>query len=166
MKKICVCLAFVYLAMGLFEGCSNRAQERQRYKIKAQSLGKLIAGQAQACVSQSRAYQAVWEYAKVSEMDFETAAAEMLGPETKQDKTMMIEHKTMIENLLEELKDPPSEFEETYRMLGELYEIYVPLHDLAMDPLDDMEKHMKSVNELYDRIVAKTRDLDATWVVR
>ena len=99
-------------------------------------------------------------------MDFETAAAQLLGPETRQNKATMVEHKAMIENLLEELKEPPSRFEETYKRLGELYEIYVQLHDLAMDPLNDMDKHMKSVNKLSDLIVEKERELDATFVVR
>lgn len=166
MKKCQILVGLIFLAFGLFSGCSNRTQEVQKYKIKAQGLGELIVQQAYACVSQSKAYQAVWEYAKVSEMDFETAVAQMLGPETKQNKATMVEHKAMIENLLEELKDPSSRFEETYKRLDELYEIYVPLHDLAMDPLDDMDKHMKSVNELSDQIVEKARELDAVLVVK
>lgn len=39
------------------------------------------------------------------------------------------------------------------------------VHDLAVDPLDDMVKHMNSVNKLSDQIVAKVRELDATFVV-
>jgi hypothetical protein len=166
MKK-CLTMALIFLfVICLFVGCTNRAQKERQYEIKAHGLGELIVNQAYACVSQSRAYQAIWEYAKVSEMDFKSAAAQMLGPETKQNKAMMVEHKAMIEDLLEELKEPPSKFEETYKRLGELYEIYVPLHDLAMDPLDDVDKHMKSVNELSDQIVEKARELDAALVVK
>ncbi len=166
MKKCLASIAILSFSFGLFSGCSDRTQELQKYKIKAQGLGELMTQQAYACVSQSKAYQAVWEYAKVSEMDFETAAAQMLGTETKQNKAMMIEHKSMIENLMEELKNPPSQFEETYKRVVELYEIYVQLHDLAMDPLDDMEKHVDSVNELSDKTAAKKQELDATFVVR
>ena len=166
MKKYLILSAFYFLIFSLFSGCSNRAQEEQKYEIKAQGLGKLIAQQASACVSQSKAYQAVWEYAKVSDMDFETAAAQMLGPETKQNKAMMVEHKLMIEDLLEELKDPPSRFEDTYKKLAELHEIYVKLHDLAMDPSDDMDEHMKSVNKLSGQILEKSRELDATFIMR
>jgi hypothetical protein len=39
------------------------------------------------------------------------------------------------------------------------------LHDLAMDPLNDMVKHMNSVNKLSDQIVEKARELDATFVL-
>jgi transposase len=166
MKKCLVSFAILTFSFGLFSGCSDRTQELQRYEVKAQGLGELMTQQAYACVSQSKAYQAVWEYAKVSEIDFETAAAQMLGAETKQNKAMMIEHKSMIEKLLEELKNPPSQFEVTYKKLSELYEIYVQLHDLAMDPLDDMEKHMDSVNELSDKIAEIKRELDATFVLR
>jgi len=41
----------------------------------------------------------------------------------------------------------------------------MPLHDLAMEPLDDMDKHMKSVNKLSDQIVEKARELDAALLV-
>jgi hypothetical protein len=166
MKRAFVSFVFISFVLGLFSGCSSRSRETEEYKIKAQSLGKLISGQASACVSQSKAYQAVWEYAKVSDMDFDTAAAQMLGPETEQNKATMMEHKVMIEDLLEELKEPPSSFDEAYRKLEELYDIYIQLHDLAMDPLDDMEKHMRSVNELADRMAAKMRELDASWFIK
>jgi hypothetical protein len=166
MKKYLITAPIIFLVLCLFVGCTNRAQKERQYAIKAQSAGELIVNQAYACVSQSKAYQAVWEYAKVSDMDFKTAAAQMLGPETRQNKATMVEHKAMIEDLLEELKEPQSKFEETYKRLGELYEIYVQLHDRALDPLDDMDKHMKSVNELSDQIIEKTRELDAALVVK
>jgi hypothetical protein len=165
-KKSRVLVGLILFVFGLFAGCNNRAQEERRYEIKARSLRVLIVGQAYACVSQSKAYQAVWEYAKVTEMDFDSAAAQMLGPQTRQNKATMVEQKAMIENLLEELKEPSSRFEETYKRLGDLYEFYVQLHDLAMDPLDDMDKHMKSVNKLSDQIAEKARELDAALAVK
>ena len=166
MKKSRVLVGLILFVFGLFSGCSNRAQEERRYEIKARSLRELIVGQAYACVSQSNAYQAVWEYAKVTDMDFDSAAAQMLGPQTKQNKATMVEQKAMIENLLEELREPPSRFEEAYKRLGDLYEFYVQMHDLAMDPLDDMDKHMNSVNKLSDQIVEKARELDASLAVK
>ena len=165
MKKCFVIAPILFFMFSVFFGCGNRAQKERQYEIKAQSLGVLMAQQANACVSQSKAYQAVWEYAKVSEIDFKTAVDQMLGPEAKQNKATMVEHKAMIENLLEELKEPPSKFEETYKRLWELYEIYVPLHDLAMTPLDDMDEHMKSVSKLAEQIAAKVRELDAALIV-
>ena len=166
MKKCQILVVLIFFAIGFFSGCTNRAQKERGYEIKAQGLGELITQQAYACVSQSKAYRAVWEYAKVSEMDFETAAAQMLGSETRQNEAMMVEHKAMIENRLEELKEPPSRFEETYKRLGELHDIYVQLHDLAMDPSEDMRQHMESVNKLFDQILERKRELDATFVVR
>jgi hypothetical protein len=166
MKK-CLIMATIFLfVVCMFVGCTNREQKERQYTIKAVKTGEFIVNQAYACVSQSKAYQAVWEYAKVSDMDFKTAAAEMLGPETRQNRATMAEHKVMIEDLLEELKDPPSRFEEMHKKLGELYELYVQLHDLGMDPLDDMDKHMRSVNELSDQIVEKSREFDALLAVK
>ena len=39
------------------------------------------------------------------------------------------------------------------------------VHDLGMNPSDDMDKHMKSVNKLSGQIVEKARELDTTFVV-
>ncbi len=165
MKKSLIS-ALVFLPVFVyFAGCGNQGREERAYEIKAQGLGELIAKQASACVSQSRAYMAVWEYAKVSEMEFEEAAAEMLGAETKKNQAMMVENKSMIEKFLEELKEPPKKYEESYKKLTELYEIYVQLHTLALDPSDDMNEHNEKVNNLADRIAEKKRELDATLIL-
>jgi hypothetical protein len=165
MKKSLISALIFLPVIVYFSGCGSQQREERAYGIKAQGLGELIVGQASACVSQSRAYLAVWEYAKVSEMEFEEAAAEMLGAETKQNKAMMVENKAMIETLLEELKDPPKKYEESYKKLMELYEIYVQLHNLALDPSGDMEEHNEKVNSLADRIAEKKRELDATLIL-
>jgi hypothetical protein len=165
MKKSHVSALIFLLLIIYFAGCRNQGREERAYEIKAQGLGELIAKQASACVSQSRAYVAIWEYAKVSEMEFEEAAAEMLGAETRQNKAMMVENKAMIETLLEELQDPPKKFEEYYKRLMELHAIYVQLHTLALDPSDDMEEHNEKVNSLADRIAEKKRELDATLIM-
>jgi hypothetical protein len=165
MKKSLISTLVFLPVIVYFAGCGNQGREERAYEIKAQGLGELIAKQASACVSQSRAYMAVWEYAKVSEMEFEEAAAEMLGAETRQNKAMMVENKAMIETLLEELKDPPKKFEESYTKLMELHAIYVQLHTLALDPSDDMEEHNEKVNSLADKIAEKKRELDATLIL-
>jgi len=165
MKKSLISALVFLPVIVYFSGCGNQQREERAYGIKAQGLGELIASQASACVSQSRAYMAVWEYAKVSEMEFEEAAAEMLGAETKKNKAMMIENKAMIENLLEELKEPPKKHEESYTKLMELHEIYVQLHTLTLDPSDDMDEHNEKVNGLADRIAKKKRELDATLIL-
>ena len=80
MKKCHILIGLIFFAFGLFPGCSDKAQEERRYEIKAYGLAELMVSQAHACVSQSKAYQAVWEYAKVSEMDFKTAADNPTSP--------------------------------------------------------------------------------------
>jgi hypothetical protein len=165
MKKSLISALIFLPVIFYFAGCGNQGREEGAYEIKVQGLGELIANQASACVSQSRAYMAVWEYAKVSEMEFEEAAAEMLGAETKQNQAMMVENKALIETLLEELKDPPEKYEESYKKLIELHEIYVQLHTLALQPSDDMEEHNEKVNSLADQIAEKKRELDATLIL-
>jgi hypothetical protein len=165
MKKSLISALVFLPVIVYFAGCTDQGGQERAYEIKAQGLGELIAKQASACVSQSRAYMAAWEYAKVSEMEFEEAAAEMLGAETKKNQAMMVENKSMIEKLLEELKEPPKRYEESYKKLTELYEIYVQLHALALDPSGDMKEHNEKVNSLADRIVEKKRELDAALIL-
>lgn len=166
MRKHRLFAPLLFLLIFSFIGCADRAQEKRQYTLKAHKTGELMVNQASACISQSRAYQAVWEYARVSDVDFKTAAAQMLGPQTSQNKTTMVENKAMIESLLDELKDPPAAFEETYKRLKEIYEIYTQLHDLAMTPLDDMNDHMESVNDLSGQILEKSRELVAALVIK
>lgn len=165
MKRSLISLLIFLLVIALFTGCGNQGRKESAYEIKAQGLAELIVNQASACVSQSRAYMTVWEYARVSEIEFEKAAAEMLDAETEQNKAMMVENRAMIETLLEELKNPPLKFEGSYKKLMELHAIYVQLHTLALDPSDNMEEHNEKVNSLADKMTEKKRELDATFIM-
>jgi hypothetical protein len=150
---------FVFLAR-----CASRVGKEKKYEIKAQGLGEILTKQASACVSQSKAYAAVWEYAKVTGIDFKTAAAEMLTDETRYNLSMMKENKTKIENLLSELENPPPQYAKSFKILEEIYDIYQKLHTLALNPMDDMEKHNASVNKLSLALMEKKKELDAIFL--
>ncbi|MBD3414775.1 MAG: hypothetical protein GF421_10135 [Candidatus Aminicenantes bacterium] len=160
MKKILTFITFVSLAAFFLISCSSRAREEETYEIKAIGVGNVIFHQAQACINQSKAYRTAWEYAKVTGMDFKSAADEILGQDMKDNKQMMLENKAQIEGMLQELKKPPDKYSEAHKKLKELYEIYLKLHNLAIEPLNDMEKHDASVNDLAAQTMKKKEELD------
>ena len=165
MKKSLFLSVSFFLTIGITVACGKNAREERGYQIKAQGLAEVIAKQASACVSQSKAYLAAWEYAKVTETDFETALSQILGDEAKQSRARMIENKAMIDSLLEELKDPPDRFMETYKILVDLHELYGQLHNLSLKPSNDMEIHNKKVDKLTSKIETKIEDLNATFLI-
>jgi hypothetical protein len=161
MKKTLIAVMVLIGAFIFSVSCSNRAQEEEEYKIKAEGIGEAIVSQAKGCVSQSKAYRTAWEYAKVTEMDFDAAVKEILSGDMEANKQMMLENKARIDKMLEGLEGPPEKYEEAHKKLKELYEVYIKLHKLALKPMKDIEKHEASVNGLVSQILKKKMDLDA-----
>jgi hypothetical protein len=161
MKKT---LAAVLVLLGtavFFIDCSNKAQEEEEYQIKAKGIGDVIVSQVQGCVSQSKAYRTAWEYAKVTEMDFDSAVKEILSGDMEANKQMMLENKARIDKMLEGLDGPPEKYDEAHKKLKELYDIYIKLHKLALKPMEDIEEHEAAVNDLASQISKKKKELDA-----
>jgi len=158
MKKILTSIMVLMGASVFLINCSNKAQEEEEYKIKAKGMGDVIVSQAQGCISQSKAYRTAWEYAKATEMDFDSAVKEILSGDMEANKQMMVENKARIDKMLE---DAPEKYEEAHKNLKELYDTYVKLHKLALKPLKDMEKHEAAVNDLASQILKKKKELDA-----
>lgn len=153
----------ITLVIFLLFNCGTKAAEEEKYEIKAMGIGNVIFHQAQACINQSRAYRTAWEYAKVTGMDFDSAAKEILSEDMYSNKQMMLDNKAQIEGMLEELEKPPDKYAEAHKKLKDLYEIYIKLHNLAIEPLSDLEKHDASVNDLAAQIIKKKEELDNTW---
>jgi hypothetical protein len=161
MKKTVIVIIILIGAFVLTISCSNKAQEEEEYRIKAKGMADVIVTQAQGCISQSKAYHTAWEYAKVTEMDFDSAVKEILSGDMEANKQMMRENKARIDKMLEGLEDIPEKYEEAHNKLKELYETYIKLHKLALKPLKDMEKYEAAVNDLVSQILKKKKELDA-----
>ena len=124
------------------------------------AAGNVIVNQASACINQARVYITVYEYAKVSGMDYEAAAAEMLGKETEQNKRMMMENRRAIGSLLNGLGELPPELAGTQARLLELHKKYLQIHSLAINPSGSMEGFNESINDLQNQLLKAKRDLD------
>ena len=90
---------FVIVFLFILTGCRGQKKkeiEIEKHREMVRAAGNVIVNQASACINQARVYITVYEYAKVSGMDYEAAAAEMLGKETEQNKRMMMENKRAV----------------------------------------------------------------------
>lgn len=161
-KKIGVCsvIAWVVLFWAACGG-SSKSKNEVLYSLKLEKTAEIIASQAHACSSQLRSYWAIWEYAKVSEIDFETAAQQMQGGQTSQNLSMMQENKAQIDRLLADLESPPENYAEAFQKLQELYAAYVQMHSQALKPSGDWENLEQRIRTVEDNVFMKKSELDA-----
>ncbi len=160
MKKIgvwgslLICLGFVLAA------CGSGVQDTQVYKIKIEKAGEIVVGQAQGCLSQLRSYWTIAEYARVSGMDYATAAREMGGGQASQNLQMMREAKVQIDQLMEGMSEPPEIYRDAFTRLEELYTAYVKVHDFALNPPEDMQDLNERISEMQNDLYQKKTDFD------
>lgn len=150
--KIWGCLAVLAL---LLSGCGaggGGAQEMAAYKLRLDSTGELVFGQAQACLSQMRSHWAIAEYAKASEIDFATAARQMQDSQTRANLSTMRRMKTDLDGRLERLSEPATEFEDAFRKLEELHDVYTEIHTFVTDPPEDMSNLDSTIRTFQDSL--------------
>ncbi len=148
------------VSVGVLFACGSGGQDIQAYKVKIERSGEIVVGQAQGCLSQIRSYWAIAEYARVSNMDFATAAREMGGGQTSQNLQMMREAKVQIDQLLEGMSDPPEVYQDAYARLQDLYKAYVRIHVFALKPPADMQDLNEHITEMQSDLFQKKTDLD------
>lgn len=153
MKKA-VCFLLILCPHIALSSCRDKAREAESYAMRAKLAGDLILSQTSAYISQSKAYIAVWEYAKVTGEDFETSAGHVLGAQAEHNKIEFLSMKQNIAKQLDRLEDPPGKYITAYEKLLALHDLYLKLHALALKPVPPQEKYEKSMNELVKKIQA------------
>ena len=127
--------------------------------MKVGDLSDVILTQSSACLNQSKAYTAVWEYAKVTGEDFDSAARHILGLARAEAKERFIQNKMKIDDFLQKVEGPPEKYKSSYEKLLEIYGLYVKLHDLALKPTAPQEEYEASVYKLYDKLLKEAGEL-------
>jgi len=153
---ICILLLSVLF---LNISCQNKGKEEDLYALKVEDLGDLILVQSSACLSQSKAYTAVWEYAKVTEEDFDSAARHILGPTRAEAKGQFTQNKMKIDDFLQKVENPPEKHRSAHEKLLEIYGVYIKLHDLALRPTAPQEEYEASVYKAYDELLKEAGEL-------
>jgi hypothetical protein len=151
MKKV-ICFLLILCPYITLSNCRDKAREAEAYARRVKLVGDLILGQTSAYISQSKAYIAVWEYAKASGEDFKTSTRHVLGAQHEHNKIEFLSMKQNIAERLDKLADPPRKYTTAYEKLLALHNLYLKLHSLALNPAPSQEKYEKSVNELGKKI--------------
>jgi len=90
----------------LFTYCGQPKINSQVFLTKAKDLGDILVKQAAGNMNVCNMYNTVWEYAKVTDMDFKSAYREMMmdtsGIKTQSDSNMQ-----MMVRLMNTIKKPP-----------------------------------------------------------
>jgi hypothetical protein len=144
----------------LIVSCQNKGKEEAIYALRVGEIGDVILVQSSACLNQSKAYTAVWEYAKVTGEDFNSAARHMLGSTGAETKGQFMENKLTIENLLHKIENPPEKYKSAYEKLIGMHGLYLKLHDLSLKPTPPQEEYEASVNKLYDTLLKEAGELN------
>lgn len=139
--------------------CQKKGKEEDLYAQKVEDFGDLILVQSSACLNQSKAYTAVWEYAKVTGEDFDSAARHILGPARAEAKEQFIQNKMKIDDFLQKVKGPPEKYKSSHEKLLEMYGLYIKLHDLALKPSAPQEEYEASVYKLYDKLLKEAGEM-------
>lgn len=139
--------------------CANKNKE-EIYALRVEDLGDLILVQSAACLSQSKAYTAVWEYVKATGEEFESAATHILGPERKETEARFNQNKEKIDEFLKKAENPIEEYRPAYEKLLAMYGHYVKLHDLALKPAAPQEEYEASVYKIYNELLKEAGELN------
>ncbi|MCK4931557.1 MAG: hypothetical protein KAT01_05280 [Candidatus Aminicenantes bacterium] len=163
MNRRSITIIFVLLLCVLFLNisCQNKGEEEDMYALRVENLGDVILVQSSACLNQSKAYTAVWEYAKVTGEDFNRAARHILGPARAEAKGQFTQNKMKIDDFLQKVEDPPEKYKPAHEKLLEMYGLYVKLHDLVLKPTAPQEEYEASVYKLYDALLKKAGELNS-----
>lgn len=141
-------------------GCQNKDKKEAIYALRLGELRDVILVQSEACLNQSKAYSAVWEYAKVTGEDFERAARHILGPARAEAQSQFRMNKMNIDDFMQRIENPPEKYRSSHEKLLEIYALYVKLHDLALKPAAPQEEYEASVYKLYDELLKEASKLN------
>ncbi len=134
--------------IGLFAaGCGHPKRDAEIYLIKAEGLGNVLVQQCSSFVSLAKMYDSVWEYSKVTHLDFKSAYDEMMANRPGGLTLEMEVNKQRITRMLDLSKDPPKEMQKVHERLKELYDMYLQFHAFIVKfPSLSQEKYGEEIN--------------------
>lgn len=104
--------------------CGQLKRQSLLFLEKAKSLGEIITRQASADMNLCKMYDTVWEYAKVTDLDFQSAYKEMML-DTSEIKMQMETNMQMMDRIMNMVKSPPKNMTGIHDKLIELRESYL-----------------------------------------
>ena len=93
--------------------------------------------------------------------DFNDSLSELFSDEEFQDKIESIEsNQATVKNLMQELTNPPAEYEEAYDALKDYYDAYLELTNLVISPSGSLQSYTNDFNEADSNVVKYYEAMD------
>ena len=145
--------------------CGQSKKQRLLFLEKAKGLGGIIITQASGDLSLCKMYNTVWEYAKVTDLDFPSAYREMML-DTSQIRMQMETNMQMMDQLMNMVKNPPKSMTGIHDKLIELRESYQEFNRFVYEPpqvsqeefnadVDNYITHINLLKDDLDRLIAE-----------
>ena len=164
MKKpmsFCILILLIPVFISL-TACGGGKQRTLLYIEKARGLGDVIMRQAQGDLNVCKMYDTVWEYAAVSEMDFDTAYREMMGGRPEALFLEMDTNQEMMLRMMNLTKNPPKECRGIKTELDALHKRYKKFNKFVRKtPKLSQQEYWDKVNGFIDDLNELKEGLDA-----
>jgi len=139
--------------------CGQSKRQSLFFLEKAKGLGEIIIKQASADMNLSKMYNTVWEYAKVTDLDFQSAYREMML-DTSEIEMQMETNMQMMDRIMNMVKSPPKNMTGIHDKLIELRESYLEFNKFIFQlPQVSQEKfnaeadaYLANINSLKDEL--------------
>ena len=93
--------------------------------------------------------------------DFNDSLSELFSDEAFQDKIASIKsNQDTVKELMQELTDPPEEYEEAYNTLKDYYDAYLELTNLAINPSGSLQSYTDDFNEADSNVLKYYNAMD------
>ena len=145
--------------------CGQSKRQSLFFLEKAKDLGEIIIKQASGDMNLCKMYNTVWEYAKVTDLDFQSAYREMML-DTSEIEMQMETNMQMMDRIMNMVKSPPKNMAGIHDKLIELRESYLEFNKFIYQlPQVSQEKfnaeadaYVANINSLkgeLDRLIAE-----------
>ena len=140
--------------------CGQSKKKNLLFLEKAKGLGDIIIKQASGNMSLCKMYNTVWEYAKVTNMDFKSAYREMIL-NTSEIEMQMETNNQMMDRMMNMVKSPPKNMTGIHDKLIELRELYLEFNEFVFQsPQVSQKKFNVKVDEYLEDINSLKGELD------
>ncbi len=117
-------LIFLGIMAVLLVSCGQSKRQSLIFLENGKGLGEIITRQASGDMNLCKMYNTVWEYARVTDLDFQSAYREMML-DTSDIKMQMETNLEMMGRMMNMVKSPPKNMTGIYDKLIELHESYL-----------------------------------------
>ena len=144
----------------LFVNCGQSKRQSLLFLEKAKGLSGIFITQASADMNLCKMYNTVWEYAKVTDLDFQSAYKEMML-DTSEIEMQMETNKQMMDRMMNMVKSPPKNMTGIHNKLIELRELYLEFNKFVFQmPQISQEKFNTEADTYVANINSLKGELD------